>query len=216
MNMNGFANDSTGCIDDQCSSDRSTKYVPLLFNVQPVHLGFFASVPLCFGAYLGYKSEIHQTGQSGLKHKLHSSRVSASVGGLLKRSNGNFRNKKKSSNQIVVKRPERINIRDGSKLQIDAGRLAFKALGIGSLLSVGGMGLITVLVLRVSGCRTLREMIYKCQEWAPRKRKEFEDYFGIEPSTNCDEDLRVTKNMTEKEEWEYIKKKYIPELCDED
>ena len=60
------------------------------------------------------------------------------------------------------------------------------------------------------------ELIQKCQTWTPRKRKEFENTFGINPKSNQHEDVKATKGMTEDEEWEFLKKKYIPELVQED
>lgn len=96
---------------------------------------------------------------------------------------------------------------------IDASRIAFKALGIGSMLSIGGVGLLTAGVFHWSGCQTLQELIDTWREWTPRKRIELETKFGIQPKSMQHEDVVATKGMTEEEEWEYIKRKYIPELA---
>mmetsp|Transcript_6766 Transcript_6766/g.12748 ORF Transcript_6766/g.12748 Transcript_6766/m.12748 type:complete len:197 (+) Transcript_6766:211-801(+) len=98
-------------------------------------------------------------------------------------------------------------------VKVDTARLAFKALGIGSMLSIGGVGLLTAGIFKVCGCNNLEEMVTMCKEWTPRKRRELEKRFGIEPKSMQHEDVKATKGMTEEEEWEYIKKKYIPELA---
>jgi len=39
-----------------------------------------------------------------------------------------------------------------------------------------------------------------------------EQTFGIKPKSMEHEDVKATAHMTEDEEWDFIKKKYIPEL----
>jgi len=95
---------------------------------------------------------------------------------------------------------------------VNAGRLAFRALGIGSLLSVGGVGLLTAGVFYASGCNTLQELIFSWRRWTPARRREMEQTFGIKPKSMEHEDVKATAHMTEDEEWDFIKKKYIPEL----
>jgi hypothetical protein len=84
------------------------------------------------------------------------------------------------------------------------------------MLSIGGVGLISALVIRASGCDDLNEAINMWREWTPRKRREVEDFFGIQPKSMQHEDVKATAHMTEDAEWEYIKKKYIPELSESD
>jgi len=95
---------------------------------------------------------------------------------------------------------------------VNAGRLAFRALAVGSLLSVGGVGLLTAGVFYASGCNTLQELIFSWRRWTPARRREMEQTFGIKPKSIEHEDVKATAHMTEDEEWDFIKKKYIPEL----
>jgi len=95
---------------------------------------------------------------------------------------------------------------------VNASRLGFKALGIGSLLSVGGVGLLAAGIFYASGCNTLQELIFSWRRWAPARRREMEQTFGIKPKSMEHEDIKATAHMTEEEEWDFIKEKYIPEL----
>ena len=70
-------------------------------------------------------------------------------------------------------------------------------------------------VFKATGSESLDDLIQKCRKWTPNKRKEFEQQFGIKPKSMEHEDVKATKGMTEDEEWEFIKNKYIPELVNQ-
>jgi len=72
-----------------------------------------------------------------------------------------------------------------------------------------------IAVFKATGSNDLDELIEKCRRWTPKKRKEFENRFGINPKSMQHEDIKATTGMTEDEEWEFLKKKHIPELVDE-
>lgn len=67
-------------------------------------------------------------------------------------------------------------------------------------------------VFYASGCNTLQELIFSWRRWTPARRREMEQTFGIKPKSMEHEDVKATAHMTEDEEWDFIKKKYIPEL----
>jgi hypothetical protein len=176
-----------------------------IFDVKPVHFITFGSLPLIFGAYAGYRKEIIQ-----INRKNYSPGSTSSGGGLINRVLKKEITATKVTSEVT---PEAMAMKLKS-VNVNPGRLAFTALGIGSLLSIGGVGLITAAVFKASGSDNLDEFLKKLKEWTPRKRKELEDYFGIQPKSMQHEDVKATKHMTEEEEWEYIKMKYIPELLD--
>ncbi len=143
----------------------------------------------------------------------------ASGGGLLKRVMSEEMKMKEtvsSNSKGIAAAPSPTESLKLKQIKIDAGRIAFKALGLGSMLSIGGVGLLTAGIFKISGCNSLEEMIDTWREWTPRKRREFEERFGIEPKSSKHEDVLATRGMTEGEEWEFIKKKYIPELVNDD
>jgi hypothetical protein len=70
-------------------------------------------------------------------------------------------------------------------------------------------------VFKATGSDSLDELIHKCRKWTPKKRKEFEQTLGINPKSMQHEDVKATQGMSDDEEWEFLKKKYIPELLDE-
>eukprot|EP00554_Chaetoceros_debilis_P004132 CAMPEP_0194091612 /NCGR_PEP_ID=MMETSP0149-20130528/43725_1 /TAXON_ID=122233 /ORGANISM="Chaetoceros debilis, Strain MM31A-1" /LENGTH=220 /DNA_ID=CAMNT_0038776263 /DNA_START=57 /DNA_END=719 /DNA_ORIENTATION=+ len=189
-----------------------------LYNVQPVHLMFFASLPLCLGAFAGYKVEMKLVAAAGKTPDHYSPGSTATGGGLLRKVINEEVKATATSKQVATSNGKKAALANavGEKFQVDAGRLAFKALGLGTMLSIGGVGLISALVIRASGCGDLNEAINTWREWTPRKRREVEDFFGIQPKSMQHEDVKATAHMTEDAEWEYIKKKYIPELSESD
>ena len=193
-----------------------------LYNVKPVHLIFFASLPLCLGAFAGYRVEMNRVASASAEN--YSPGGTASGGGLLRKvMSEELKEKVKSADAKITPSKsaadaakEAAEALEMKRVRLDVGRLAFKALGLGSMLSIGGVGLLTAGIFRMSGCESLQEMINTWQEWTPRKRKELENYFGIEPKSMQHEDVKATKGMTEDQEWEFIKRKYIPELVEEE
>jgi hypothetical protein len=70
-------------------------------------------------------------------------------------------------------------------------------------------------VFKATGSESLDDLITKCRKWTPNKRKQFESSLGIKPKSMQHEDVKATEGMSEDEEWEFLKKKYIPELAEE-
>ena len=54
----------------------------------------------------------------------------------------------------------------------------------------------------------------KCRTNVPKKRKEWEDRLGWVRGSDGLDDVVKTRGATEGEEWEFVKRKYIPELVD--
>jgi hypothetical protein len=218
----------------------TNSYNKNIVGITPTHLLFVSSLPLCIGAYAGYKLEMNRFSSSNFETYTPGS-TSSGMSLFQRVMNSNNYNTKSSYLETVSTNTEAAshtttsinqqqakinnalerNIKSevsaiSSANNVNASRLAIKALGIGSLLSVGGFGLLTTIVFSATGCNNLQEFIQKCQKWTPRKRKELENFLGINPKSLQHEDVKATANMTEDEEWEYIKKKYIPELLVED
>ena len=197
-----------------------------LQQLQPVHFIFCASLPLCIGAFAGYRVEMNRIASGSAES--YSPGSTASGGGLLRRVMGeemrssfdavtknNNSTSKKLSKTAVDAAKAAADTLEMKQVRLDIGRMAFKALGLGSMLSIGGVGLLTAGIFGLSGCGSLEEMLDTWREWTPRKRREMEGMFGIDPKSMKHEDFKATKGMTEDEEWEFIKKKYIPELVDD-
>lgn len=202
-------------IDSQNDDENTTSLDTFL---KPSYLLLASSIPLLLGAYAGYKSEIgrvtNAASSSSVSLDSYSPGFTSSGSGLLKRYANEEKLVKKSSHnasKIVSAVAE-----SAEQIHVNVPRVAFKALGIGSLLSVGGFSLLTFGVFKVTESETLDELIEKCRNWAPKKRKELEERFGINPKSMQHEDVIATKGLTEDEEWEFLKKKYIPELVEEE
>ena len=196
-----------------------------LSQIQPVHFIFVASLPLCLGAFAGYRVEMKNIASSTADQ--YSPGSTASGGGLLRRvmseemrssfdklTNNNSISKSSSKKAIDASKAAVENV-EMKRVKSDVGRIAFKALGLGSMLSIGGVGLLTGFIFMLSGSASLQEMLQTWREWTPRQRKALEDKLGIDPKSLQHEDVKATKGMTEEQEWEFIKKKYIPELVDD-
>jgi hypothetical protein len=203
-----------------------SSYHDFLNHVHPVHLIFFGSIPLCLGAYAGYKIEMNRvlsSSSSALTADHYTPGSIASGGSLLRKFILAEEQKQGSISSSTTTSSKISNLKNiaahssvepiNPTMRVDAARLAFKALGIGSMLSIGGVGLLTVGIFKLCGCNNLQDLIATWKEWTPRKRRELEERFGIQPKSLQHEDVKATKGMTEEEEWEYIKKKYIPELA---
>lgn len=221
----------------------------LAFLMKPTYLIAAACTPLLLGAYAGYRSELSRAAStSASSADSYSPGLTSSGGGLLKRvigeeilSNGiGNRNNTPKAVSAVTETGELAKVPN-----VNIPRLAFKALGFGTILSIGGFGVLTFgkysmvmhdaccshrlqtkgsytiflsfvqVVFKATGSDTLDELIEKCRKWTPNKRKQLEHRFGIVPKSMQHEDVKATKGMTEDEEWEFLKKKYIPELVRE-
>lgn len=186
-----------------------------LFQVKPLHFLTFGSIPMVLGAYAGYRIEINQMNQ-----KTYNPGFTSTGTGLLSRvlkeemklSNSINMDQKGLNAKISVEAASKNLSKDIHSMTFNPARLAFAALGIGSLLSIGGVSMLTVAIFKASGSDNLEDLLNKWKDWTPKKRKQLEEYFGVKPKSLQHEDVQATQHMTEDEEWEFIKKKYIPEL----
>ena len=89
--------------------------------------------------------------------------------------------------------------REKSKKSTNSGkdfvRAAFIAFGIGFLLSISAVTLLTESIVKGTGCNSFLEFLQLCQEWTRRKRHQL---LGIRPKSRDLEDVKYTKGMTEK------------------
>ena len=112
--------------------------------LKPTYLIVGSCLPLFLGAYAGYRSELSRAATASTNSlDSYSPGFTSSGGGLLKRvvgeeilSNNNTSNTTKLANKVV-------NNGGIAEPNVNIPRMAFKALGIGSLLSIGGFGLLT-------------------------------------------------------------------------
>ena len=112
--------------------------------LKPTYLLIGSCIPLMLGAYAGYRSEIKRAASSAASDG-YSPGLTSSGGGLLTRVIGDelmdakpintSGNKMKSTATKVVEQAAHVH-------NVDVGKLAARALGVGSLLSVGGFGLL--------------------------------------------------------------------------
>lgn len=113
--------------------------------LKPTYLLIGSCIPLMLGAYAGYRSEIRRAASSAASDG-YSPGLTSSGGGLLTRVigdelmdvksiNSTSGSKMKSAANKVVEQAAHVH-------NVDVGKLAVKALGVGSLLSVGGFGLL--------------------------------------------------------------------------
>eukprot|EP00591_Stephanopyxis_turris_P001760 CAMPEP_0195517624 /NCGR_PEP_ID=MMETSP0794_2-20130614/11097_1 /TAXON_ID=515487 /ORGANISM="Stephanopyxis turris, Strain CCMP 815" /LENGTH=203 /DNA_ID=CAMNT_0040646455 /DNA_START=13 /DNA_END=624 /DNA_ORIENTATION=+ len=173
----------------------TTKGDEVVNNIRPAHVLFAASFPLISGAYLGYRRALH-VGE-GI----------ASSNSLFMRTFGNQSGK--------VKNKLKPSVMKG--MDVPAAVVASRALAIGSMLSIGGFGLLCAGTFYWSGCDSLEELVDSCREWAPRKLSQLESYFGIDLKASTsrqveDVDRLAVEGMSEDEEVEYFTRKYVPEL----
>jgi len=226
---------TTDSVENPTNESYSSSFMSLTSQIQPIHLLLVSSVPMCLGAYSGYKLELGRSAAAAAAATAAASKkagknVAADMytpgfttrgSGLLKRVVGEevSASAKTTTNAKIRIGNANANITGGtstSAVKVNPGILAFRALGVGSLLSIGGVGLLTFGVFKVLGCNSLQEMILLCETWAPRKRRELENRWGIRPKSLQHEDVKATQHMNEEQEWEYLKRKYIPELIDDD
>jgi len=102
--------------------------------LKPTYLLVGSCIPLFLGAYAGYKSEVTRAASSK-SLDTYSPGLTSSGSGLLKRV---------ISEELVQKGATSTSKNAATELHVNVPRVAFKALGIGSLLSIGGFGLLTL------------------------------------------------------------------------
>jgi hypothetical protein len=66
----------------------------------------------------------------------------------------------------------------------------------------------TTVTFYASGYRSFQEAFDSFRGWGRKRRVQLEDWHGINLSRDHP-DMLATKNMTEEEEWEYVRKKYL-------
>mmetsp|Transcript_38271 Transcript_38271/g.46716 ORF Transcript_38271/g.46716 Transcript_38271/m.46716 type:complete len:215 (+) Transcript_38271:167-811(+) len=176
-------------------------------TITPINVLIVSSIPVLSGAILGYRKEVARG----------ASDTHFSVGGLISRffktsssaknNRGSAINTSSVNNTVASSRP--------------ALSVAVRAFAVGSLLSVGGVGLFSAGVLYIAGCDSISSFVDKCREWAPLQKRKLESSFGLSLSSSSEEelkndvDVKATANMNEDDEIEFYKRKYMPDLYDE-
>ena len=96
--------------------------------------------------------------------------------------------------------------------------LAARALLIGSMLSVGGVGILSAAIFYASGYESVDEAVRSLREWGPRKRREMERLMGLPEGgvSASHPDIVATKGMSEDDELDYVKRKYMAELYEDE
>ena len=96
--------------------------------------------------------------------------------------------------------------------------LAARALLIGSMLSVGGVGILSAALFYASGYESIDEAVRSLREWGPRKRREMERLMGLPEGgvSASHPDIVATKGMSEDDELDYVKRKYMAELYEDE
>lgn len=188
-------------------------------GISPASILFISSFPLVAGTYFGYRRVVRQGDvivtskhNTALTNTLTNSKAYSSTSVTASRA----------SSIPTTTTPTQTLLRTTAVTaasKVKPVSIAMQALALGTMLSVGGFGILTGGVFLLSGCRTVRELVDCCKEWTPRMRVKVEGYLGIESATNRyanDEDVKAAADMTEAEEIEYYGRKYIPELFYED
>ena len=140
--------------DNGDNGEGTNPILSFLTSIQPTHLMLASSLPLCIGAYAGYRFELSRvtSAASSAAADSYSPGFTSSGTGLLKRvmgeelfSEDNPKRQKNVTKKITTKATTATKsvAEKAQLLKINPGRVAFGALGIGSLLSVGGFGLLT-------------------------------------------------------------------------
>ena len=96
--------------------------------------------------------------------------------------------------------------------------LAARALLIGSMLSVGGVGILSAALFYASGYESIDEAVRSLREWGPRKRREMERLMGLPEGgvSASHPDIVATRGMSEDDELDYVKRRYMAELYEDE
>lgn len=171
-----------------------------------------ASFPLLAGAYVGYRREmIHaQSNQYHLEQQQPRGMISKLVNVNPHKGNGNSATV--TATEAAAKEFSRVAAKEMAMVAGPGPSFYARALIYGSLLSIGGVSLLSAGAFYASGCQSLEELIESCREWAPRNRQKFERFLGIQSKNwNTDEDVVATAQMTQDEELDYYTNKYVGE-----
>lgn len=171
------------------------------WKISPVNFLLFASVPFVFGSYIGYKRSFSSGNTELVARRI----LAARRGGTRAASSTTppASVAARSATEAVV----------GSSLNPDGPLMAARALGIGTMLSIGGVSLLSAAVFYFSGYDSISAMIEGCRAWAPAKRRQLEVIVGLPRSPSLDHpDFEATRGMSEDDELDYVKKKYLSGL----
>ena len=148
---NALKNQQNNSEDKRIEQSRGDEF-DFPFHVSPASFVCLASLPMVIGAYIGYKVELRRAATTGTESYTPGSVYMGN--NLLSRMTANhqdFIETKSSTAGIingdnatrhVTKSMARTTATSGH-IRVDPGRIAIKALGIGTLLSIGGVGLLT-------------------------------------------------------------------------
>ena len=125
--------------------NKSSEGAPFSQFLKPTYLIVGTCLPLFLGAYAGYRSELSKVASAASSANSidsYSPGFTSSGGGLLKRVVGEEVLSGTSSNG-TTKVANKLATNGIPEPHVNIPRMAFKALGVGSLLSIGGFGLLT-------------------------------------------------------------------------
>ena len=214
MAKSSSSSESTSCQRPTSTATTSTSNVDspdFLSSISPTQVLLSSSIPLLAGTYFGYIRALrrgdvtaHDEGCSLFENMM-----------LVNKSNSRMPT---ATVETISGSMEASIRREARKTKtIEPAFLAIKALSLGTMLSIGGVGLLSAGAFYVSGCRSMQELIDSWKTWTPQMRIKVENFFGISAHARntCyhqDVDVKAVAGMTEDEEIEYYKRKYIPEL----
>jgi len=231
-------NDETNHDNSNCiNKTTSTKGQPSTFDewitlqtqgfVRPSHLLLLSSIPLFTGAFIGYRRAM-KTNIEGSLASTPSSESPSLLSQLVfpEEAPRVAQNSRYASDTIKIT-PENLvsasNYRPSSSVLVKAepAALAISALAIGSLLSLGGVGLLASGIFYASGADSLDELLKSLRQWVPQKRQSIEHYWGISSLDEryaSDEDVKIIRQykLNEDQEIEYYRRKYMPEYQDDE
>ena len=183
------------------------------------------SFPFAIGAYGGYRREMKRAAAAGGDNYTPGSGGASGGGGIVSR----LMEGPELPSAGKAKVPTAAEA-SGGTAATSAGRagatgfnpagpvLAARALLIGSMLSVGGVGILSAALFYASGYESVDEAVRSLREWGPRKRREMERLMGLPEGgvSASHPDIIATKGMSEDDELDYVKRKYMAELYEED
>lgn len=218
--MPQFSSSPPTAVDDSSPKHQQSTPDAFIIGASPAQILLTSSIPLLAGTYLGYRRVVRQ-GDVIVTSKENNSLVDKLIGNN-KMYSSTTADASRNSSLPISSAPNQQLL--GSTARAAAAKvkpvsIATQALALGSMLSVGGVGLLTAGVFFLSGCSSVRELVDCCKTWTPQMRVKAEGYIGIDSVKNRyanDEDVKAVAGMSEAEEIEFYGRKYIPELYLED
>mmetsp|Transcript_61562 Transcript_61562/g.74039 ORF Transcript_61562/g.74039 Transcript_61562/m.74039 type:complete len:218 (-) Transcript_61562:14-667(-) len=180
-------------------------------NSTPRNILLMGSVPLVAGSYSGYLRALSgKNAAVGARMNQMSSFSSFSIW------NDWFQDTEKETvrkkkNKLI--QPAKKVVQSAKSVGVSPALIAFRALSLGSLVCLGGSGLLFSAIFHFSGFNSVADLIDSCKVWAPQKRRSLEDAldFKLTPDEKYkhDPDVVATKGMAEDDELNYFKEKYL-------